>query len=186
MDPAIHLGDSLKEDNLSWLVMVGRLKFGVSLDSARADLAVIAGQIDQLYPGRKTALSVDVANFADEPELRNGLLSVSVVIFAAVSLVLLIACANVANLLLARATARKKEIAVRLSVGASRERLIRQLLTESVLLALPAGAAGALIAAFSAGGLLRMAAWHLPACRAWPSIVSRISASCFTRWHSRF
>jgi len=162
MDPAIDPGNSLQNDNLSWLAMVGRLKSGTALEEARADLGVIAGRIDQLYPGRKTTLSVDVANLAGEPEMRSGLLSVTAVIFAAVSLVLLIACANVANLLLARATARKKEIAVRLSVGASRWRLVRQLLTESVLLALPAGAAGALTASVAAGGLLRVLASRLP------------------------
>ena len=88
MDPAIDPGNSLQNDNLSWLAMVGRLKSGTALEEARADLGVIAGRIDQLYPGRKTTLSVDVANLAGEPEMRSGLLSVTAVIFAAVSLVL--------------------------------------------------------------------------------------------------
>ena len=134
--------------NMSWLEVAGRLKPGISLDSARADLAVIAAGVDRQNPGRKTTLLVDTATFMNNPEGRGPVLGVGAMILAAVSLVLVIACANLANLLLARAAGRKKEIAVRLAVGASRWRLLRQLLTESLLLSAAGGLLG-LLAAWS-------------------------------------
>lgn len=145
----IRAGDGasfLKEENLSWLNLLGRLRSGVSVEEARANLAIIAAEIDRSYPGRTTKLSVDTATLLGEPENRQKFLSASYLILAGVSLVLLIACANVANLLLARAAFRHREIALRLSVGASRSRLIGQLLTESLLLALIGGLLGATLA----------------------------------------
>ena len=132
--------------NMSWLEVAGRLKPGVSLANARADLAVIAAGVDRQNPGRKTTLLVDTATFMNNPEGRGPVLGVGAMILAAVSLVLVIACANLANLLLARAVGRKKEIAVRLAVGASRWRLLRQLLTESLLLSTAGGVLGLLAA----------------------------------------
>ncbi|MGD0771419.1 MAG: ABC transporter permease [Candidatus Solibacter sp.] len=132
--------------NLSWLEVTGRLKPGVSLAAARADLAVIAARADRQNPGRRTTLLVDPATLMNNPEGRGPVLGVGAVILAAVSLVLVIACANLANLLLARAVGRQKEIAVRLAVGASRGRLIRQLLTESLSLSAAGGVLGLLAA----------------------------------------
>ena len=136
----------LADANMSWLEVAGRLKPGVSLAAARADLAVIAAGVDRQNPGRKTTLLVDTATFMNNPEGRGPVLGVGAMILAAVSLVLVIACANLANLLLARAVGRRKEIAVRLAVGASRWRLLRQLLTESLLLSAAGGVLGLLAA----------------------------------------
>jgi len=149
--------------NMSWLEMLGRLKPGVSIATARADLAVIAGRIDQSYPGRTTTLAVDRATFLGEPEARTLILAGGAVALVAVGLVLLIACANVANLLLARAASRQKEIAIRLSAGASRGRLVRQLLTESLLISLAGGALGSVLAFWSFESLFRIVVSNLPA-----------------------
>ncbi len=155
---------------MSWLEVAGRLKPGVSLAAARADLAVIAAGVDRQNPGRKTTLVVDTATFMNNPEGRGPVLGVGAVILAAVSLVLVIACANLANLLLARAVGRRKEIAVRLAVGASRWRLLRQLLTESLLLSVggrrtrPAGRMGdpAYDGSPADGAAPRRGPFHLP------------------------
>jgi predicted permease len=153
----------LLEANWSWLEMVGRLKPAVSLARARANMAVIAGRIDQSYPGRTTTLTVDTANFLGEPEARSIVLAGGSVALIAVGLVLLIACANVANLLLSRAAARQKEIAIRLSAGASRGRLVRQLLTESLLISLAGGALGTLLSVWTFEALFHLVMASLPA-----------------------
>ena len=136
--------------------VTGRLKPGVTVQQAEANLKTIARQLAQEYPNENGGRGVTIVPLAQatiNPGFRNNIVMAGGLLMTIVGLVLLIACANVANLLLARAAVRQKEIAVRLSLGASRGRLIMQLLTEGALLAL-IGGAGGLLLAYWAQGLL--------------------------------
>jgi predicted permease len=142
-------------------LVMGRLKPDVTLDQAQADFRRIAEQLFREWPQQWTNIRNQsrIISLLPEgqarvmPDLRTPIVIFMAMLMAVVGLVLLIACANVANLFLARATARRKEIAIRLSLGVSRGRLIRQLITESVLVALVGGGVGLLIAAWGTGFL---------------------------------
>jgi predicted permease len=163
MQRALEPGmDRLADDNMSWLALLGRVQPGISMNQVRADLGVIAGRIDRLSRGRTTSLAIHPATFFDRPEEREAVVPISAVIVTAFGLLLLLACANVANLLLSRASVRHKEVALRQAMGASRWRLVRQMLTESLLLSLMGGLLGSILACLSIGNLIRFVVSHLP------------------------
>ncbi|HWX53822.1 MAG TPA: ABC transporter permease [Verrucomicrobiae bacterium] len=156
----------LESFNASWLHCIGRLKPGTGIEQARANLNVLLQQLangpmgaklhkDDLENLKKGKIQVSAGGggFSD---LRGSFREPLLLLMFIVGLVLLIACVNVANLLLARASSRQKEMAVRLAIGASPGRVVRQLLTESLLLSFAGGALGLLVAQWGTGALLRL------------------------------
>jgi predicted permease len=144
----------LVSNESGWLEIVGRRREGSSVDQVRAELGVIAAAIDRAEPGRNTTVFVERAKPTSFRELGADSLSAGAIVVLAFGLVLLIACVNVANLFLVRALAHAPSIAVRRALGASRGRIVRQLLTESLLIAVAGGIAGSLLAVASFDGLL--------------------------------
>ncbi|HEX8117814.1 MAG TPA: ADOP family duplicated permease, partial [Pyrinomonadaceae bacterium] len=127
-----------------WLKVIGRLKEGATLEAARAQLATVAARIERDDPRAHEGVSLRAVPLQEE--FVGPVRPVLFVLLGAVGFVLLIACTNVANLMLARSAARQREVAIRAALGASRWRVVRQLLTESVLLSLAGGAAGLVLA----------------------------------------
>jgi predicted permease len=143
-----------------WHQIVARLKPGVSIDRATADVAGVARQLEQSYPDTNAKYSASVFSLKDETvgQLQPLLLT----LLGAVAFVLLIACVNLANLLLARAAARQRETAIRAALGADRLRLVWQFIAEGLLLATIGAAAGLLLALWSVDAIVAITATGLP------------------------
>ena len=146
--------------NGRYAMVVGRLRDGVTIERAQTEMSRIARQLESDAPDFDTGWGATVVPLMEQ--VVGGAQRTILVVLGAVSLVLLIACANVANLMLARASSRERELAIRAALGASRWRLVRQALVESVILALAGGAAGALLASWGVHLLVRAAPPDVP------------------------
>ena len=141
--PLVFTNEELTHRNSHYLKVLARLKPDVSLEQANAEMTSLAAQLETEYP--KSNDGTGAAVFSLHSEIVGDVKRPLLIFLGAVAFILLIACANVANLMLARAASRQREIAVRIALGASRWRLVRQMLIESVVLALAGGAAGLLL-----------------------------------------
>jgi FtsX-like permease family len=149
---------------------VGRLKAGVPLERAQTEMTVIARRLEQQFPETNKGRSVAVTKLRDE--MVGNVRVMLYLLLGAVTVLLLIACANTATLLLGKATARTREVAVRAALGASRKRIVRQLVTESVLLAFVAGLSGLMLAYWASKILVALA----------PADVPRLAETGIDRW----
>jgi hypothetical protein len=157
----LALGAPLLADRTNNLLEVlGRLRPGVSFDHASSEAQIVNAQLVQKYPKELENTGISVLHLRDELSSKSRLLLLA--LCGAALCILLLACANLANLLLARAIAREREISVRSALGAGRERIVRQLATESVVLALLGGCAGLLVAKLAIPALTQLVPAGLP------------------------
>jgi predicted permease len=151
MAPQLTFARRLTQAFAHWTEVIGRLKPGVSMAQAQNEMGIVAAKISEAIPvpaqlaGKIPSESIKLTSL-QEAKLDPAIGKSFLVLFGAVGFVLLIACVNIANLLLGRSVSRRREIAVRMALGASRRRLVRQLLTESVVLAFAGGLVGLLVA----------------------------------------
>ncbi len=162
---------------------VGRLKPGVTMQQAQADMNVVAANLAKQYPDSNTSNGIRIRTMM-EVMVGDTVKSTLWILFGAVAFVLLIACANIANLLLARATSRRKEMAIRAAMGAGRWRIARQLLTESILLAVVGGGLGLIIARLMVRWILYVSPTAIPRSREitldWKVMAFTVGVSLFT------
>ena len=153
MQHEIHPGDDLLSARTSyWIYVVGRLKPGVTAPQAVTELSVLAKQLAQVHPesNKGWGATLTPLNGIYDPDFRRFVAPLMILLMVLVGLILLIACANAAGLFLAQASSRSREMAIRAAIGASRGRLVRQVLTEGILLSFAAGCVGMLFAKWAA------------------------------------
>jgi putative ABC transport system permease protein len=152
--------DGYADRNDNWIYPIARLRPGVTLAQVSSEMAVISAQLERQYPKENEKIGASVVLAGEDVSSQSRLLLYALI--GAAACVLLIACTNLANLLLVRAMVREKELAVRTAIGAGRERLVRQLTTESLVLALAGGALGVLVASVTVPLLSRLVPNTLP------------------------
>jgi len=156
----VPTNDWVHERDAHFVRVIGRLKPGVTISQAQSDIAAVTRRLEQDFPKSNAGLGSNVVPL--HAQVVGDVRSMLFILLGAVGFVLLIACTNVANLMLARATQRDREIAIRAAVGASRLRLIRQLLTESLLLSIVGGLAGLLVSIWAVAVFVKLSPGDIP------------------------